>query len=210
VAFLDSDDVWHPRKLFRQMLRFDSDPELGLGEKVPRSGGEGRKRPKSCRVAPLTRRSRATLSPQAGRGVNDVKVRGGRGLGALLPRGPRLPRRLRARVARALPCARQGHPSRYAPLPPRHDARPARDLHGLRRREPTAPKAPRVRLRAPDPRRMLPGRGRDGVVRAARAAQCAVRRAQHRLFAAEVRAKLGAKRRCPSNTASPYPANRRS
>ena len=30
VAFLDADDVWHPRKLFLQMLRFDRDPQLGL------------------------------------------------------------------------------------------------------------------------------------------------------------------------------------
>lgn len=30
VAFLDSDDVWHPRKLERQLARFDADPDLGL------------------------------------------------------------------------------------------------------------------------------------------------------------------------------------
>ncbi len=30
VAFLDSDDVWHPEKLSRQMARFQARPELGL------------------------------------------------------------------------------------------------------------------------------------------------------------------------------------
>ena len=30
VAFLDSDDLWHPEKLQRQLERFQADPELGL------------------------------------------------------------------------------------------------------------------------------------------------------------------------------------
>ena len=30
VAFLDSDDLWHPEKLEKQIERFEADPELGL------------------------------------------------------------------------------------------------------------------------------------------------------------------------------------
>jgi glycosyltransferase involved in cell wall biosynthesis len=30
IAFLDSDDLWHPEKLARQMARFEARPELGL------------------------------------------------------------------------------------------------------------------------------------------------------------------------------------
>jgi glycosyltransferase involved in cell wall biosynthesis len=229
VAFLDSDDVWHPRKLFRQMLRFDVDPALGLvhcgaewfDDATGRSlgidldGGEG------WIAAELLRLERTVIaaggsSPMLPRrvlneaGGYDARLRVAEDweLSFRVARRyrvayvPEVLVRYRVHGAGIHRNTRAYHCAMMLALHKIFSARDADDLQHLKQRAYGAVHRTLAACYLSE-REM-----RSFAQHALRSVLYDERNVGY--FAAEVRAKLGLTPPSPSNTASPYPSNRRS